>query len=47
MFFLLINNINYVLMNVAELCKISIRNENYEILDYLTEKYYQVLFEVI
>ena len=34
-------------MNVSELYKIAIRNENYEILDYLTEKYYNVLFEVI
>jgi ankyrin repeat protein len=43
MFFLLANNMQYSIMNVNELCKLAIRNENIEILTYLTIRYYDVL----
>jgi ankyrin repeat protein len=43
MFFLLANNMQYSIMNVNELCKLTIRNENIEILSYLTNRYYDVL----
>lgn len=36
MFFLLVNNLKYSIFNINELCKLAIRNENFEILDYLT-----------
>lgn len=38
MFFLLANNLNTNLQNVSYLCKIAIRMENYDILEYLTKK---------
>jgi len=37
MFFLLVNNLNTKLQNVSFLCKIAIRMENYDILEYLTK----------
>jgi ankyrin repeat protein len=36
MFFLLINNLNSSLGNINELCRLSVRNENLEVLKYLT-----------
>jgi len=38
MFFLLANNLNTNLHNISYLCKIAIRMENYDILDYLTKR---------
>ena len=44
MFFLLANNLNSNLQNVLFLCKIAIRIENYEILEYLTKRLSDVKF---
>lgn len=38
MFFLLANNLNTNLLNVSYLCKIAIRMENYDILQYLVKR---------
>lgn len=39
MFFLLANNLNYTVLNISELCKLAIRNENFEVLEYLSNIY--------
>jgi len=44
MFFLLANNLNTNLQNVLYLCKIAIRMENYDILDYLTKRLSDVFY---
>jgi ankyrin repeat protein len=41
MFFLLANNLTYTVLNWNELCKLAIRNENLEILEYITTKYFE------
>jgi ankyrin repeat protein len=47
MFFLLVNNLQYNILNVNELCKLAIRNENIEILSYLTNRYYDILDDLL
>jgi ankyrin repeat protein len=43
MFFLFANSLKFSILNINELCKLSIRNENIDILKYLTDKYPDVL----
>jgi ankyrin repeat protein len=47
MFFLFANNVKYSILNVNELCKLSIRNENIDILKYLTNKYPDVIVDLL
>jgi ankyrin repeat protein len=46
MFFLFVSNLKYTVLNIMELCKLSIRNENIDILKYLTSKYSDLIVYV-
>ena len=45
MFFLIANNLAIPILNISELSKLSIRNENLDILDFLTKKNANIFIE--